>query len=150
MNRIRSGALLALTCLGVTGCSRSSATAEAAGSPGATASRIAAKVDGASISWEEMDKRAAEHTLYEVLTTLTRLSAPYMPFLSEAMFQNLERARNHFLILIPVTLLLIFGLLMLTFRSYKAALLLLLLPGCFLRAQGGYQTTLPGVDPGSS
>ena len=28
------------------------------------------------------------------------------------------------------------------------ALLLLLLPGCFLRAQGGYQTTLPGIDPG--
>ena len=42
-------------------------------------------------STTDLDKRAAEHTLYEVLTTLARLAAPYMPFLAEAMFQNLER-----------------------------------------------------------
>ena len=42
-------------------------------------------------STADLDKRAAEHTLYEVLTTLARLLAPYMPFLSEAMYQNLER-----------------------------------------------------------
>ncbi len=60
MNRIRSCALLALTCFGVAGCSRPSATAEAAGAPAAETSRIAAQVDGATISWDEMDKRAAE------------------------------------------------------------------------------------------
>ncbi len=37
------------------------------------------------------DKRAAEHTLYEVLTTFARLVAPYMPFLAEAIYQNLVR-----------------------------------------------------------
>ena len=39
----------------------------------------------------EDDKRAAEHTLYEVLTTFARLVAPYMPFLAEALYQNLVR-----------------------------------------------------------
>jgi isoleucyl-tRNA synthetase len=36
------------------------------------------------------DKLAAYQTLYTVLTTLTRLFAPVMPFLTEAMYQNLE------------------------------------------------------------
>ncbi len=61
MNRMRSGALLALmTSIGLAGCSRPSTTAEAAGVPETTAARVAAKVDGASIGWDEMDKRAAE------------------------------------------------------------------------------------------
>ncbi len=38
------------------------------------------------------DKRAAYQTLYTVLTTLTRLIAPVMPFLAETMYQNLEHA----------------------------------------------------------
>lgn len=39
------------------------------------------------------DKQAAYLTLYEVLTTLCRLIAPIVPFISEAMWQNLvERA----------------------------------------------------------
>jgi isoleucyl-tRNA synthetase len=37
------------------------------------------------------DKLAAYQTLYTVLTTLTRLFAPIMPFLTESMYQNLER-----------------------------------------------------------
>jgi isoleucyl-tRNA synthetase len=37
------------------------------------------------------DKRAAYATLYEVLTTLSRLLAPFVPFLAEAMWQNLSR-----------------------------------------------------------
>ena len=36
------------------------------------------------------DKSAAYQTLYTVLTTLIRLSAPVMPFLTEVMYQNLE------------------------------------------------------------
>jgi isoleucyl-tRNA synthetase len=36
------------------------------------------------------DKQAAYQTLYTVLTTLTRLFAPIMPFLSESMYQNLS------------------------------------------------------------
>ncbi len=35
------------------------------------------------------DKQAAYQTLYTVLVTLTKLVAPVMPFLSEAMYQNL-------------------------------------------------------------
>jgi isoleucyl-tRNA synthetase len=38
------------------------------------------------------DKLAAYQTLYTVLTTLTRLMAPVMPFLTETMYQNLEHA----------------------------------------------------------
>jgi len=60
MNRLRSGALLVLACFGIAGCSRHSTTAEAAGDPAAEGARIAARVDGTPISWEEMDKRAAE------------------------------------------------------------------------------------------
>jgi len=37
------------------------------------------------------DSLAAYQTLYEALTTLVRLFAPFMPFIAEAMYQNLER-----------------------------------------------------------
>ena len=37
------------------------------------------------------DKLAAYQTLYTVVTTLIRLFAPVMPFLTEVMYQNLER-----------------------------------------------------------
>jgi isoleucyl-tRNA synthetase len=37
------------------------------------------------------DKRAAYNTLYHVLVTLNRLLAPFIPFVSEAMYQNLVR-----------------------------------------------------------
>src|SRR5438045_5271549 len=36
------------------------------------------------------DKLAAYQTLYIVLTTLVQLFAPVMPFLTEAMYQNLK------------------------------------------------------------
>ncbi len=39
------------------------------------------------------------------------------------MFQNLERARSHFLYLIPVTVAIIFGLLIITFGSFRSAIL---------------------------
>ena len=42
------------------------------------------------------------------------------------MFENLARARTHFLVLIPVTILLIYVLLWVTFSSQRAALLVLL------------------------
>ncbi|MBI4491689.1 MAG: isoleucine--tRNA ligase, partial [Chloroflexi bacterium] len=42
-------------------------------------------------SQADQDKRAAYLTLYEVLTTLARLLAPILPFVSEAMYQNLVR-----------------------------------------------------------
>ena len=37
------------------------------------------------------DKLAAYQTLYTVLTTLTKLFAPVVPFLAESMYQNLGR-----------------------------------------------------------
>jgi isoleucyl-tRNA synthetase len=40
-------------------------------------------------SEDDGDKRAAYWTLYEVLTTLTRLIAPIMPFLAEELYSNL-------------------------------------------------------------
>ncbi|WP_373653760.1 class I tRNA ligase family protein [Schlesneria sp. DSM 10557] len=40
------------------------------------------------------DKLAAYQTLYEVLTTLTKLLAPLIPFLSERMYQNLAGVSN--------------------------------------------------------
>lgn len=43
------------------------------------------------------------------------------------MFENLARARTHFALVIPLTIALIYGLLVWTFRSQAAALLLLLL-----------------------
>lgn len=49
------------------------------------------------------------------------------------MFENLDRARRHFLLLIPITVAMIYGLLVITFRSYKAAfLLLVLVPFAFI------------------
>lgn len=49
------------------------------------------------------------------------------------MFQNLERATRHFLILIPTTIAIIYGLLLFTFRSPREAFLVLLsLPFSFL------------------
>jgi isoleucyl-tRNA synthetase len=39
----------------------------------------------------DRDKAAAYQTLYEVLTTLTRLLAPFLPFTTEEMYQNLVR-----------------------------------------------------------
>ena len=41
------------------------------------------------------------------------------------MFENLDRARSHFAVVVPVTVLLIYALLFTTFRSHRAALLLL-------------------------
>jgi isoleucyl-tRNA synthetase len=39
----------------------------------------------------DSDKRAAHHTLYEVLVTLSRALAPFVPFLAERMHQELVR-----------------------------------------------------------
>ncbi len=41
---------------------------------------------------EDKDKLAAYQTLYEVLTTLVKLLAPCLPFLTERMYQNLVRS----------------------------------------------------------
>jgi cobalt-zinc-cadmium resistance protein CzcA len=41
------------------------------------------------------------------------------------MFENLDRARRHFALVVPITILLIYALLFVTFRSHGAALLLL-------------------------
>ncbi|MDB5075462.1 MAG: ileS [Chloroflexi bacterium] len=38
---------------------------------------------------DDLDKASAYHTLYEVLTTVTRLLAPMVPFLAEELYQNL-------------------------------------------------------------
>ena len=40
----------------------------------------------------DRDKAAAYQTLYECLVTLTKLLAPFMPFITEAMYQNLVRS----------------------------------------------------------
>jgi isoleucyl-tRNA synthetase len=40
---------------------------------------------------DDRDKRAAYVTLYEVLGTVVKLSAPFAPFVTEAMYQNLVR-----------------------------------------------------------
>ncbi|HZO27537.1 MAG TPA: isoleucine--tRNA ligase [Chloroflexota bacterium] len=41
---------------------------------------------------DDADKRAAQATLYEVLTSLTRILAPFLPFLAESVYQNLVRS----------------------------------------------------------
>ena len=41
---------------------------------------------------DDVDKRAAQATLYEVLTTLTRVLAPFLPFVAESLYQNLVRS----------------------------------------------------------
>jgi len=43
-------------------------------------------------SEQDADKNAAYATLYQVLTTLCRLLAPFIPFVTEAMYQNLVRS----------------------------------------------------------
>ncbi|HKV43224.1 MAG TPA: isoleucine--tRNA ligase [bacterium] len=40
----------------------------------------------------DADKRAAYQTLYDVLVTLSRLLAPFVPFLAETLYQNLVRS----------------------------------------------------------
>jgi len=40
----------------------------------------------------DADKHAAYATLYEVLVTLTKLLAPFLPFITEVMYQNLVRS----------------------------------------------------------
>ncbi len=42
-------------------------------------------------SEDDADKRAAYHTLYVVLRTLAQALAPFVPFITEAMYQNLVR-----------------------------------------------------------
>jgi isoleucyl-tRNA synthetase len=42
-------------------------------------------------SGDSTDKRAAFSTLYEVLVDLTKLAAPFVPFMTETLFQNLVR-----------------------------------------------------------
>ncbi len=41
------------------------------------------------------DKHAAYSTLYKTLVTLAKLLAPFVPFVTEAMYQNLVRALDH-------------------------------------------------------
>jgi isoleucyl-tRNA synthetase len=48
--------------------------------------------DPSAGSGQARDKRAAYATLYKVLTTLTRLLAPFLPFVSESLYQNLVRS----------------------------------------------------------
>jgi isoleucyl-tRNA synthetase len=43
---------------------------------------------------DSTDKRAAFSTLYEVLVDLTKLSAPFIPFMTETLFQNLVRKQD--------------------------------------------------------
>jgi isoleucyl-tRNA synthetase len=45
-------------------------------------------------SENDADKGAAYHTLYECLTTLTQLLAPYVPFITEEMYRNLVVSIN--------------------------------------------------------
>jgi isoleucyl-tRNA synthetase len=45
-------------------------------------------------SGADADKQAAYATLHEVLTTLCRVMAPIVPFVTEAMWQNLARGRT--------------------------------------------------------
>jgi isoleucyl-tRNA synthetase len=45
-------------------------------------------------SEQDADKGAAYDTLYRVLTTLCRLLAPFTPFVTEVMYQNLVRSAN--------------------------------------------------------
>jgi isoleucyl-tRNA synthetase len=50
----------------------------------------------------DADKLAAHQTLYETLVTLTRLMAPFTPFLSEAIHRNLAEGRSAHLAAFPV------------------------------------------------
>lgn len=44
--------------------------------------------------WDD-DKASAHQTLYEALTTITKLIAPFVPFTAETMYQNLVRRPAH-------------------------------------------------------
>ena len=50
-------------------------------------------VDG-SDSYTDIDKLSAYATLYECLLTITKLLAPFMPFFTESMYQNLAGSKN--------------------------------------------------------
>ncbi len=43
-------------------------------------------------SEDDRDKKLAYHTLFTVLTTTNRILAPFLPFICEVIYQNLERA----------------------------------------------------------
>jgi isoleucyl-tRNA synthetase len=43
---------------------------------------------------DDKDKKAAHSTLYECLVTVTRLTAPFTPFIAEALYQNLVVNRD--------------------------------------------------------
>ncbi len=45
-------------------------------------------------SEDDNDKQAAYQTLHKVLVNLNRMLAPFLPFLSEVIYQNLERGYN--------------------------------------------------------
>jgi isoleucyl-tRNA synthetase len=45
-------------------------------------------------SEDDADKRSAYETLYEALVTLSKLIAPFMPFVAEELYQNLVRAHD--------------------------------------------------------
>jgi len=45
-------------------------------------------------SEHDADKEAAYSTLYQVLLTLSKLLAPFMPFVTEVMYQNLARSQD--------------------------------------------------------
>ncbi len=45
-------------------------------------------------SGDDADKRSAYETLYETLVTLSKLLAPFMPFLAEELYQNLVRSMD--------------------------------------------------------
>ncbi|MCL4378756.1 MAG: class I tRNA ligase family protein, partial [Actinobacteria bacterium] len=45
-------------------------------------------------SEEDRDKISAYKTLYECLLTISRLSAPYIPFISEEIYKNLTGGRK--------------------------------------------------------
>src|SRR3712207_7655747 len=40
---------------------------------------------------DDLDKKAAHSTLYECLVAIAKLTAPFTPFVAEALYQNLDR-----------------------------------------------------------
>jgi len=43
---------------------------------------------------DEVERRAAEWTLYQALLSVLKLLAPYLPYVTEALFQGIYRARE--------------------------------------------------------